>query len=83
MNITIEDRDRKELIEAIMDGRTFSCNHSPTSRAKIVALQGGVAHLEVVTHPASYMAESNVEHADKIGSRFELPAQFAHNAIYF
>ena len=24
MNITIEDRDRKELIEAIMDGRTFS-----------------------------------------------------------
>ena len=29
MNITIEDRDRKELIEAIMDGRTFSCNQFP------------------------------------------------------
>ena len=83
MNITIEDRDRKELIEAIMDGRTFSCNHSPTLRAKIVALQDGVAHLKVVANEASYMQEYNVEHADKIGSRFELPAQFAHNAIYF
>ena len=83
MNITMEDRDRIELIEAIMDGRTLSGNHSTSSRAKIDALQGAVAHLEVVTHPASYMAESHVEKADKIGSRFELPAQFAHNAIYF
>ena len=83
MYITIEDRDRKELIEAIMNGRTFSCNHSPTLRAKIIALQGGVAHLKVVANEASYMQEYNVEHADKIGNRFELPAQIAHNAIYF
>ena len=43
MNIPIEDRDRHEMIEAIMDGRTFSCNNSPTCQAKIIGLQGGVA----------------------------------------
>ena len=83
MIIPIEDRARHELIEAIMDGRTFSCNNSPTCRAKIVALQGGYAHLEVTAHPESYMAEYNVEHADKIGTRFQLPSWIAHNAIYF
>jgi len=84
MNVLkINNRDRKELCEAIMDGRTFSCNHSPTLRAKIVALTSGVAHLEVTANPASYMTEYNIEHADKIGTRFQLPAQIAHNAIYF
>ena len=83
MNITIEDRDRKELIEAIMDGRTFSCNHSPTLSAKIVALQGGVAHLKVVANPASYMQEYNVKAKGEIGKQFTLSAQIAHNAIYF
>ena len=83
MYITIEDRDRKELIEAIMDGRTFSCNHSPTLRAKIVALQGGVAQLEVVANEASYMQEYNVKAEGEIGKQFTLPAQIAHNAIYF
>ena len=83
MNIPIEDRDRHELIEAIMDGRTFSCNSSPTCQAKIIGLQGGVARLQVVRHPESYMAEYNVKHADKIGTKFHLPAYIAWNAIYF
>ena len=83
MIIPIEDRDRHELIEAIMDGRTFSCNNSPTCSAKIVALQGGYAHLEVTANPESYMAEYNIKHADKIGTKFNLPAYIAWNAIYF
>ena len=83
MIIPIEDRARHELIEAIMDGRTFSCNSSPTCQAKIIGLQGGIARLQVVTHPASYMAEYNVRHETKIGTKFNLPAQYAHNAIYF
>ena len=83
MIIPIEDRDRHELIEAIMDGRTFSCNNSPTCQAKIIGLQGGVALLEVVASPESYMHEYNVKHADKIGNKFNLPAQYAWNAIYF
>ena len=83
MNIPIEDRDRHELIEAIMDGRTFSCNGSPTCQTKIIGLQGGVALLEVVASPESYMQDYNVKHADKIGTTFTLPSQYAWNAIYF
>ena len=41
----------------------FHVTSSPTLSAKIVALQGGVAHLKVVANPASYMQEYNVEHA--------------------
>ncbi len=83
MNIPIEDKARHELIEAIMDGRTFSCNNSPTCQAKIIGLQGGVAALEVVASPESYMRDYNIKYADKIGTTFQLPAQYAWNAIYF
>ena len=84
MNVLkINNRVRYELCEAIMDERTFSCNHSPTLRAKIVALKVGVAQLEVVANPASYMQEYNVKAKGEIGKQFTLPAQIAHNAIYF
>ena len=83
MVIPIEDKARHELIEAIMDGRTFSCNGSPTCQAKIIGLQGGVALLEVVSSPESYLQDYNVKHADKIGNTFNLPSYIAWNAIYF
>ena len=83
MNTIIKQQDDIDLLNAIKDGRTFSCNSSPTCQAKIIGLQGGVARLQVVEHPESYMAEYNVKHADKIGTKFHLPAYIAWNAIYF
>lgn len=83
MNTIIKQQEDLDLLNAIKDGRTFSCNNSPTCRAKIVGLNGGVARLEVVSHPESYMQDYNVKHADKIGTKFNLPAYIAWNAIYF
>ena len=83
MNKIIKQQDDIDLLDAIKDGRTFSCNTSPTCRAKIVKLRGGVTILEVVEHPESYMAEYNIKHADKIGNTFNLPSYIAWNAIYF
>ena len=75
---------KQDLEQAMNDNVTFSCNHSPTLRGKIKhAYVDGYSIVEVVANPASYMQESNVEHADKIGTVFMLPAQYAHNAIYF
>ena len=72
-----------DLLKAWADKRTFSCNHSPTCRARLVNLMNNVAVLEVVDNPESYMQKYNVEHADKIGTTFRLPAQYAWDAIYF
>ena len=83
MNKIIKQQEDIDLLNAIKDGRTFSCNGSPTCQAKIIGLQGGVARLQVVRHPESYMQEYNVKHADKIGNKFNLPAYIAWNAIYF
>ena len=83
MNKIIKQQDDIDLLNAIKDGRTFSCNGFPTCQAKIIGLQGGVARLQVVEHPESYMAEYNVKHRDKIGTKFNLPAYIAWNAIYF
>ena len=83
MNKIIKQQDDIDLLNAIKDGRTFSCNTSPTCQAKIIGLRGGVAVLEVVRHPESYMRDYNIKHADKIGNTFNLPAYIAWNAIYF
>ena len=83
MNTIIKQQEDIDLLDAIKDGRTFSCNSSPTFQAKIIGLQGGIARLQVVEHPASYMAEYNIKHADKIGNTFNLPSYIAWNAIYF
>ena len=83
MNKIIKQQDDIDLLNAIKDGRTFSCNTSPTCRAKIIGLSGGVAVLEVTEHPESYMRDYNIKYADKIGTTFQLPAQYAWNAIYF
>ena len=83
MNTIIKQQEDIDLLDAIKDGRTFSCNSSPTCQAKIIGLQGGIARLQVVEHPESYMAEYNIKHADKIGTKFNLPAYIAWNAIYF
>lgn len=77
----------KDLLIALDKGIDFSCNGSPTCRAKVVNVMNGLDQkytvLEVVEHPESYMQAYNVEHADKIGTRFTLPLQYAWNAIYF
>ena len=83
MNKIIKQQDDIDLLNAIKDGRTFSCNNSPTCQAKIIGLRGGVAVLEVVASPESYMRDYNIKYADKIGNTFQLPAQYAWNAIYF
>jgi hypothetical protein len=73
----------KDLLIALDKGVDFSCNNSPTCRAKVVNVMNGTTVLEVVEHPESYMQDYNVEHADKIGTTFTLPSQYAWNAIYF
>ena len=40
MNKIIKQQDDIDLLNAIKDGRTFSCNTSPTCRAKIIGLRG-------------------------------------------
>ena len=83
MNTIITQQEDIDLLNAIKDGRTFSCNNSPTCQAKIIGLKGGVARLQVVASPESYMQDYNVKYADKIGTKFNLPAYIAWNAIYF
>jgi hypothetical protein len=83
MNKIIKQQEDIDLLNAIKDGRTFSCNNSPTCRAKIVKLKGGIAVLEVVEHPESYMQEYNIKAKGEIGKQFTIPAYIAWNAIYF
>ena len=73
----------KDLLRAMDKGVDFSCNHSPTCRAKVVNVMNAITVLEVVRHPESYMQEYNVKHADTIGKTFKLPSLYAWNAIYF
>ena len=74
---------KQDLEQAMNDNLIFSCNQSPTLCGKIKHVVDGYAIVEVVANPSDYMQESNVEHADKIGTVFMLPQQYAHNAIYF
>ena len=74
---------KQDLEQAMNDNLIFSCNQSPTLSGKIKHVVDGYAIVEVVANPSDYMQESNVEHADKIGTVFMMPAQYAHNAIYF
>jgi len=75
---------KQDLEQAMNDNVIFSCNNSPTLKGKLKhAYVDGYSIVEVVANPASYMQEYNVEHADKIGTVFMMPAQHAHNAIYF
>ena len=73
----------KDLLVALDKGIDFSCNGSPTCRAKVVNVMNGTTVLEVVEHPESYMQEYNVNHADKIGTTFKVPGYITWNAIYF
>jgi hypothetical protein len=77
------DSTESDLRTAMNDGRDFSCNNSPTCRAKIVDIVGRVCTLEVVPHPESYMQEYNVKAKGEIGKQFTIPAYIAWNAIYF
>lgn len=75
---------QQDLEQAMNDNVTFSCNNSPTLRGKLKhAYVDGYSVIEVVANPASYMQEYNEQYADKIGTVFMLPAQYAWNAIYF
>ena len=75
---------KQDLEQAMNDNLIFSCNQSPTLSGKIKhAYVDGYSIVEVVANPSDYMQESNVEHADKIGTTFMMPAQYAHLAIYF
>ena len=74
---------KQDLEQAMNDNLIFSCNQSPTLSGKIKHVVDGYSVVEVVANPSDYMQESNVEHADKIGTTFMLPVQTAHNAIYF
>ena len=73
----------EDLQKAIDDGINFGCNHSPTIRAKLIEVKGGVAVLEVVENPESYMKEYNETGKNEIGKRFTLPSYIVWNAIYF
>ena len=73
----------KDLLVAMDKGIDFSCNNSPTCRAKVVNVMNGTTVLMVVNHPESYMMEYNLKYADLIGTTFTLPSQYAWNAIYF
>lgn len=73
----------EDLQKAIDDGMDFGCNHSPTIRAKLIEVNGGVSVLEVVENPNSYMKEYNEEAKYQIGKRFSLPSYIVWNAIYF
>ena len=73
----------QDLEQAMNDNLKFSCNASPTLCGKIKHVVDGYAIVEVVANPATYMQEYNEQHADKIGTVFMMPAQYAHNAIYF
>lgn len=79
----LADNTEKDLRRAMRHGKEFSCNNSPTCRAKIVDIVGGVCILEVLPHPESYMQKYNEKHADKIGTTFKMPGYITWNAIYF
>jgi hypothetical protein len=73
----------EDLQKAIDDGINFGCNHSPTIRAKLIEVKGGVSVLEVVENPVSYMKEYNEKAKNEIGKRFTLPSYIVWNSIYF
>ena len=74
---------KKDVLKAALDKRTFSCNHSPTGQARVIWVKGNVAELEVVAHPESYMQKYNSQYHFRIGTKFNLPVQYAWNAIYY
>ncbi len=73
----------KDLLVAMDKGVDFTCNSSPTCRAKVVNVMNGITVLKVVKHPEPYMKEYNEKAKNEIGKCFTLPSQWAWNAIYF